>query len=56
LKHDQTLKAIEKATGYMAELHDAFSGPHPDYAEGYKNIVWMLAQTHEFVEKMKSFV
>ena len=56
LKHDQILKAIEKAIEYLSLLHDMFSGPHPDYAEGYKNIIMMLAQAHEFVEKMKGFV
>lgn len=56
LRHDQILAAIEKATGYLAELHDMFSGPHPEYTKGYENIIVMLATAHEFVEKMKSFI
>lgn len=56
LRHDQTLGALEKAVGYVAELHDMFAAVHPEYAVGYKNILYMLAQAHEFVEKMKSYV
>ena len=56
LRHDQTLSAIEKAIGYLAELHDMFSGPHPDYAKGYENIIMILGQAHEFMEKMKGFI
>lgn len=56
LRHDQTLGAIEKAIDYLAELHDMFAPVHPEYAGGYKNILYMLAQAHEFVEKMKGFV
>ena len=56
LRHDQTLKALEKAITYVAELHDMFSGPHPDYAVGYENILVILATAHEFVEKMRSFI
>ena len=56
LKHEQTLKALEKAIAYVAELHDMFSGPHPDYAKGYENIIIILAQAHGFVEKMKGFI
>ena len=56
LKHDQTMKALEKAIAYVAELHDMFSGPHPDYAKGYENILVILATAHEFVEKMKGFI
>ena len=56
LRHDQTLKALEKAITYVAELHDMFSGPHPDYAVGYENILVILATAHEFVEKMKGFI
>jgi len=55
-RHDQVLDHIEKAVGYTAELHDQFAPVHPEYAEGYKNILYMLAQGHEFMEKMKSFV
>lgn len=56
LRHEQILGALEKAIEYLAELHDMFSEPHPEYAKGYKNILMMLAQAHEFVEKMKEFV
>ena len=56
LKHDQTMKALEKAIAYVAELHDMFSGPHPNYAKGYENILVILATAHEFVEKMKGFI
>ena len=56
LKHNQTLKALEKAIAYLAELHDMFSGPHPEYAKGYENIIVIVAQAHEFVEKMKGFI
>ena len=56
LRHDQTLKALEKAIAYVAELHDMFSGPHPEYAKGYENIIVILATAHEFVEKMKGFI
>ena len=56
LRHDQTLGAIEKAIDYLAELHDMFAPVHPKYAEGYKNILIMLAQAHEFVATMKGFV
>lgn len=56
LRHDQTLNAIEKAIDYLAELHDMFGGPHPEYAKGYRNIIMMLAQAHDFVEKMKGFI
>ena len=56
LKHDQTLRALEKAIARMSELHDMFSGPHPTYAKGYENIIIILAQAHGFVEKMKGFI
>lgn len=56
LKHDQIMGRLEKDIEDLSELHDMFSGPHPDYAKGYKNIIMMLAQAHEFVEKMKSFI
>lgn len=56
LRHDQTLAAIEKAVDYLAELHDMFANVHPEYAVGYKNIIYMLGQAHEFTEKMKGFV
>lgn len=56
LRHDQIMDAITKAITYLAELHDMFSGPHPEYSDGYENIIVMLAQAHAFVEKMKSFV
>jgi predicted AAA+ superfamily ATPase len=55
-RHDQVLNALEKCVEYLAELHDMFSGVHDDYAKGYENILYMLAQAHEFMEKMKSFV
>lgn len=56
LRHDQALNALEKAIDYLAELHDQFAPVHPQYAKGYENILYMLAQAHEFVEKMKEFV
>lgn len=56
LRHEQILGALEKAISYTAELHDMFAPVHPEYAVGYKNILYMLAQAHEFVEKMKGFV
>lgn len=56
LRHDQILGALEKAVVYLAELHDMFEPVHPEYAVGYKNILFMLAQAHEFVEKMREFV
>ena len=56
LRHDQTLAAIEKAITYLAELQDMFAPVHPEYATGYENILMMLAQAHEFVEKMKGFI
>jgi len=56
LRHDQILGAIEKAVTYLSELHDMFSGPHPEYAKGYEAILMMLAQAHEFVEKMRGFI
>ena len=56
LKHDQTMKALEKAVTYLSELHDMFSGPHPEYAKGYENIIVIVTQAHEFVEKMKGFI
>lgn len=56
LRHDQTLGALEKAIEYLAELHDKFAPHHPQYAVGYENILYMLAQAHEFVEEMKGHV
>jgi len=56
LKHEQTLKAIEKAIGYMSELHEAFSEHHPEFCKGYENIIMMLTQTHDFVTDMRKFV
>ena len=56
LRHAQTLAAIEKAIDYLAELHDMFAPVHPEYAKGYENIIVILAQAHEFVEKMKGFI
>jgi hypothetical protein len=56
LRHDQTLGALEKAIEYLAELHDMFASVHPEYAVGYKNILMMVAQSHEFVGKMREFV
>jgi len=50
------MKAIEKAIGYIDELHDIFIEVHPEYSKGYENILIMLATAHEFVEKIKSFV
>jgi len=50
------MKAIEKAIDYVAELHDTFSGPHPEYSKGYENILMMLTTAHEFVEKIKGFI
>jgi len=50
------MKAIEKATGYIDDLHNTFIEVHPEYSKGYANILIMLATAHEFVEKMKSFV
>jgi hypothetical protein len=55
-RHDQILDGLTKTISYLAELHDMFSGVHDDYAKGYENILYMLAQAHEFVEKMKSYV
>lgn len=55
-RHDQILNHLETAMGYADELHDAYLAAHPDYAEGYASICLMLAQAHEFVEKMKSFI
>lgn len=56
LKHDQILNHLQTVIDYLALLHDMFSGPHPDYAKGYENIIIILAQAHEFVEKMKEFI
>jgi hypothetical protein len=56
LRHDQILGALEKALDYLAELHDMFSGPHPEYSAGYENIIIIVAQAHGFVEKMKDHV
>jgi predicted AAA+ superfamily ATPase len=56
LRHDQILAALEKAADYTAELHDMFAAVHPEYAKGYKNILYMVAQAHEFVEKMREYV
>jgi benzoyl-CoA reductase/2-hydroxyglutaryl-CoA dehydratase subunit BcrC/BadD/HgdB len=56
LRHDQILGALEKVITYLAELHDMFAPHHPQYAVGYENILYMLTQAHEFVEKMKSHV
>jgi predicted AAA+ superfamily ATPase len=56
LRHDQILGALEKAIDYLAELHDMFEPQHPEYAIGYKNILYMLAQAHEFVEQLKGHV
>lgn len=56
LRHDQILAALEKAVEYLAELHDMFSGPHPEYAKGYEAILMMLAQAHSFVEDIKKHV
>lgn len=56
LRHDQIMDAITKAITYLAELHDMFSDVHPEYSDGYENIIMMLAQAHAFVEKMKSFI
>lgn len=56
LKHDQTLKALEKALSYQTELHTKFLEHHPDYAEGYANICLMLCQVIEFVKKMREYV
>lgn len=56
LRHDQILGALEKAMEYVAELHDAFSVHHPEYSDGYANILVILATAHEFTEKMKGFV
>lgn len=56
MRHDQILLHLETAMGYADELHDLYLEAHPDYADGYANICLMLAQVHEFVEKMKSFV
>jgi hypothetical protein len=56
MRHDQTLAALEKAVVYLAELHDMFKPVHPQYAEGYRNILIMLAQAHEFVATMKGHV
>ena len=56
LRHNQTLKAIEKSIDYLAELHDMFASVHPEYAKGYENIIMILGQAHEFVEKMRGFI
>ena len=56
LRHEQALQAIEKALDYVAELHDMFAVHHPDHARGYENILYVLAQGYEFLDKMKSFV
>lgn len=56
LRHDQILGALEKAISYLAELHDMFEPVHPEYAVGYKSILFMVAQAHEFVEKIKEHV
>lgn len=56
MRHDQIMSALEKAMTHLAELHDMFSGPHPEYAKGYENIIMMLAQAHDFVEKMRGFI
>ncbi len=56
LRHDQILGALEKAIDYLAELHDMFEPVHPKYALGYKNLLYMAAQMHEFVEEMKGHV
>ena len=56
LKHNQAMKAIEKAIAHLAKLHDMFNTVHPEYAKGYENIIIILAQAHEFVEKMRSFI
>jgi predicted AAA+ superfamily ATPase len=55
-RHDQVLGMLEKCVEYLAVLHDMFADPHPEYAKGYENILYMAAQMHEFVEKMKSYV
>lgn len=56
LRHDQAMNSIEKAMKYVAELHDMFSGPHPEHAKGYENIIVILAQAHEFTQKMRGFI
>jgi len=56
LRHDQILNALEKTLGYLADLHDQFAPVHPEYAKGYENIIMILAQAHEFVEKIRDFV
>jgi benzoyl-CoA reductase/2-hydroxyglutaryl-CoA dehydratase subunit BcrC/BadD/HgdB len=56
LRHDQILRSLEKSISRLSDLHDMFAPHHPQYAVGYENIIYMLAQAHEFVEKMKEHV
>lgn len=55
-RHDQIQTHLDRSIAYLSELYAQFLEHHPDYSEGYENIIMMLMQAKEFVEKMKSFV
>lgn len=55
-KHDAILNALDRCIGWSLELYSLFKPDHPDYAEGYSNILVMLHQLKEFVGKMKGFI
>lgn len=56
MRHDQIIGHLEKAIVFTDKLEEMFKTHHPEYSDGYATICVMLAQTLEFVKKMRSFV
>jgi hypothetical protein len=55
-KHKAIDNALIRCQEWTLELYNMFLIPHPDYAEGYNNILVMLEQTRAFVKSMKKHV
>lgn len=55
-KHTAISNALTRCIGWTQDLLGQFADPHPDYAEGYANILIMLEQTRIFIERMKDHI
>ena len=55
-RHDQMQTHLDTVLRYLNELHDQMLEHHPDYSEGYANLILMVMQIKEFVDAMRGHI
>lgn len=55
-KHTAISNCLTRAIGWTQELYGLFDHYDKPHAEGYANILVMLEQTRQFIEKLREFI